>query len=674
MIRMGYPFSAIVGQEQMKTALLVNAVDPGIGGVLISGHKGTGKSTAVRGLARLLPSIHVVKGCPYHCDPDAPDILHEECFERFSKGEQLPREKKPMPLVELPLNATEDRLVGALHVEQALQTGRRVFEPGLLAFANRGILYVDEVNLLDDHLVDMLLDAAASGVNIVEREGISFQHPARFILVGTMNPEEGALRPQFLDRFGLFVPIMGVEDIDQRQEIVRRHLAFEKNPNLFHEQWADAEKDIGEKIMNARKNLPSIILSEDMMHWAVLLAKEAGARGHRAEIAMCRASRALAALLGKEAAGEEEMARAARFVLPHRMPNQSLASPHDLLQTLDEVLARVPGKKKLKFPAPLVFNDKIDEGYPDEPMQVPGSAAAGSITFSPDAEPSERTFEADDTVCVRDIHLEEMQSRTHVPGRHEKKLNSSKTGRYIRSAPAGEQDKSFDVAVDATLRAAALRSSGNQDERVSPSPFSIQSEDYRKKVRQRDRNSLVIFVVDSSDSMGAAERMAAAKGAALALCRTAYQKRDRVALVCFRNERAETLLEPTNSVALVRERLKRLPTGGATPFADGLLKAWQIVRNERAKDPAMSPVMVIISDGEANVPLESGRTALEELLSLAQAIRLDRIHFVVIDTRGNELKSDNMKRLADSLNAQYHHIDILKTGNLVNAIKEAENF
>jgi len=667
-----YPFSAIVGQEQMKTALLVNAVDPGIGGVLISGHKGTGKSTAVRGLARLLPPIDIVKGCPFHCDPDMPETMHKECFERFSKGRALPRETIPMPLVNLPLNATEDRLVGALHVEKALQSGKRVFEPGLLAFANRGILYVDEVNLLDDHLVDMLLDAAASGVNIVEREGISFMHPARFILVGTMNPEEGALRPQFLDRFGLFVPIRGVEDVAQRQEIVRRRLAFEKNPELFIEQWKEPEKDLADKIIIARKRLSLIELPEDMIKSAVLFAQEIGARGHRAEIIMARASCALAALYGKDSAGEEEMSDAARLVLPHRMPNPPLGSPHDLLQSLEDALARAPGKKKLSSPIPLKFPDKIDEGYPDEPMQIPGSAAAGSITFSLETQPQEKTFEADESVYAHDIDFEEFQSRTHAPGRHDKRLNSAKAGRYVRSSPVGEKEESFDVAVDATLRAAALHRTRNKERHSASSSFTIQSEDLRKKIRRRYRYFLVIFVVDSSDSMGARERMSAAKGAILALLKTAYQKRDRVALVCFRKEQAEIVLEPTTSVALARERLKRLPTGGATPFADGLLKAWQIVKNERVKDPSIKPVMVIISDGEANVPIESGRTALEELLTLASAMKKDPIHFVVIDTKQAELKSDNMRRLADSLNAQYYLIDHLKAGSLVHAVEKAE--
>jgi len=674
MKRIVYPFAALVGQELMKKALLLNAVDPGIGGVLISGHKGTGKSTAVRGLARLLPPIDVVKGCPFHCDPDAPDRMHKECFERFSKHRPLPRESRPMPLVELPLNATEDRLVGALHVEKALQSGKRVFEAGLLAFANRGILYVDEVNLLDDHLVDMLLDAAASGVNIVEREGISFMHPARFILVGTMNPEEGALRPQFLDRFGLFVPIRGVEDVEQRREIVRRRLAFEKDPGLFFREWEEKEKNLADIILNARKRLSKIILPDDMMNSAVLYAQEIGARGHRAEIIMSRASCALAALHGKNTVTDEEMIEAARLVLPHRMPNPPLGSPEDMFQSLEQVLSRAPGKKKLSSPIPLKFPEKIDEGYPDEPMQVPGSAAAGSITFSAEAKPQEKTYDADEAVSVEDINFDELKSRTHAPGRRDTRLNSSKAGRYVRSAQVGEKEESFDVAVDATLRAAALRRTVDKEKRSASSSLAILPEDLRKKVRKRQRNFLVIFVVDSSDSMGARERMSAAKGAILALLKTAYQKRDHVALVCFRNEQAEIMLEPTTSAALARERLKRLPTGGATPFADGLMKARQIVKNERAKDPSIKPVMVIISDGEANVPLERGRIALEELLAIASDMKKDPIHFVVIDTKQIELKSDNMRQLSNCLNAQYHHIDRLKVTNLVQAVEEAENF
>ena len=346
MKRIAFPFTAIVGQEAMKTSLVLNAVDPSIGGVLISGHKGTGKSTAVRGLASLLPKIQVVKGCPYHCDPDSPQTMHRGCRRRLDKGQSLETAIIPMPLVDLPLNATEDRLVGALHIEKALKEGEREFEPGLLAAANRGILYVDEVNLLDDHLVDMLLDAAASGINQVEREGISYNHPARFILVGTMNPEEGTLRPQFLDRFGLFVAVSGVQDPEKRAGIVRRSLEFEKSPDEFSEKFETSEREIRDRIVKAREALSRVTVPGEITDLAVRLALESKARGHRAEIVMTRTARALAALAGRKKAGKQHLAEAAGLVLPHRIGRDPSSMTEGLEQTLQGIIVRILGKKK----------------------------------------------------------------------------------------------------------------------------------------------------------------------------------------------------------------------------------------------------------------------------------------------------------------------------------------
>jgi Mg-chelatase subunit ChlI len=378
-----YPFTAIIGQEAMKTALILNAVDPAIGGVLIRGHKGTGKSTAARALARLLPEIEVVEGCPFHCPPDAPDAMCDTCLERFSRGETLSRMKSSTPVVELPLSATEDRVVGTLHVEHALRTGKRRFEPGLLAAAHRGILYVDEVNLLDDHLVDILLDAAASGVNVVEREGISHTHPARFMLIGTMNPEEGDLRPQFLDRFGLCVTVKGLADVQERRAVVRQRIAFEQNSHAFLEQWSHSEKILAEQIVRARADLASVRLPDAMLDLAVRLATEVEAHGHRSDIAILKAARALAALMDKDEVERTHIVEAARFVLPHRMQSVPLGRPEALLEKLDAAVARVLDNEPLTAGAEEVdFCENMD--FLEEQMQVPGSGAAGagSMLFS----------------------------------------------------------------------------------------------------------------------------------------------------------------------------------------------------------------------------------------------------------------------------------------------------
>ncbi len=666
-----YPFTAIIGQEPMKTALLLNAVDPSIGGVLISGHKGTGKSTAVRALGQILPEIEIVEGCPFNCSPDDSDAMEDECLERFTRGEKLPRTKRSMPVVELPLSATEDRVVGTLHIEHALRTGKRRFEPGLLAAANRGILYVDEVNLLDDHLVDMLLDAASSGVNIVEREGISFSHPSRFILIGTMNPEEGELRPQFLDRFGLCVKVKGLDDINERKEVIRQRIAFEQNPEGFLKKWYEFEKVVAGQILYARKILPNIRMPDEMLEMAVRLSTEVEVHGHRSDITILKAARALAALLEKDEVQRRHIADAAGFVLPHRI-STPLSSPQALDEKLNAALVRIvedapAGKEEIQSEYLL---DEIDR-------QTPSAHGASNINalFSLfKKKEKEKMFDADESVCVADIEIEELKTRGSAVGRRTRVRTTSHSGRYVRAVPLREGECSFDVAVDATLRASLVRQAQTGGE--PPPSVSIIPEDLRKKVRTRPRNTLIIFAVDASDSMGSGTfaRMAAAKGSVIALLTGAYQKRNRVGLVAFRNECAQVLLSPTSSITLAKDRLRQLPTGGATPFSDGLMKAWQLVKTERAKDPDIKPILVVISDGDANVPLESGRIlsdrkVLEEVCGLARQIQKDQIHSIAIDTKPRSERSDRMQRIAESLGATYHHIDRLRAKNVIEAVQ-----
>ncbi|MBL0716667.1 MAG: ATP-binding protein [Desulfosarcina sp.] len=314
-----YPFTAIVGQETMKKALILNAVNPKLGGVLIRGEKGTAKSTAVRALAALLPEIEVVDGCKFGCDPYKRASMCMECINRQDGGEELPVKKRKTRVVELPVGSTEDRVVGALDIGQAIKKGEKQFEPGILADANRGILYVDEVNLLDDHIVDVLLDSAAMGVNTIEREGISYSHPAEFILIGTMNPEEGELRPQLLDRFGLCVHIEGIADIDQRVEVVKRRAFYEQDPAGFQKTWNEEEEKRRNAVILAKELLEETAVSDDMLRLIVRIAIEMNVDGHRADIMMMKASRTLAALDGRKDVTEEDVQIAADMALQHRM-------------------------------------------------------------------------------------------------------------------------------------------------------------------------------------------------------------------------------------------------------------------------------------------------------------------------------------------------------------------
>jgi magnesium chelatase subunit I len=314
-----FPFSAIAGQVEMKTALILNVIDPGIGGVLIKGEKGTAKSTAVRALAQVLPDVKYVKGCVFHCDPRPGKGKCQNCAEAFAAGKKQEYETSPMRVVELPLSATEDRIAGTLDIEHVLQTGKKKFEPGVLAQANGNLLYVDEVNLLEDHMVDLLLDTAAMGVNYVEREGISFEHPSKFILVGSMNPEEGDIRPQLLDRFGLCVEIRGEKDLPVRTEIVARRLAFDADPERFTEAYAKETSEIKDRILRAREILANATVDKDMITMASRVAWYFKMEGHRADITMVRAAMAYSAFNGMERADKEDITAVAPMVLTHRI-------------------------------------------------------------------------------------------------------------------------------------------------------------------------------------------------------------------------------------------------------------------------------------------------------------------------------------------------------------------
>ncbi len=338
-----YPFTAVVGQERMRRALVLNAVDPRIGGVLIRGERGTAKSTAARALAALLPNVKVVEDCRFGCDPDKPASWCTECKERAQAGEKLRSITRPTPFVNLPVSATEDRVVGTLDIEKAIQKGVRAFEPGVLAAANRGLLYIDEVNLLDDHVVDVLLDAAAMGVNIVEREGISFSHPARFILVGTMNPEEGDLRPQLLDRFALSVEIRGIRDARERVSIMERNLAFEADAAHFRSDFQEKENELSQQIGNARNLVDEVTYTRQNLLSIAALTSSLNVDGHRSDLVILKTARAQAAFDGRTAINDRDIALAAELALPHRLKSSPFQREEMGMEELQERIEQLQG-------------------------------------------------------------------------------------------------------------------------------------------------------------------------------------------------------------------------------------------------------------------------------------------------------------------------------------------
>ena len=339
-----YPFTAIVGQERMRRSLVLNAVDPRIGGVLIRGERGTAKSTAARALAALLPNVRVVSGCRFGCDPDNPVAWCTECRERVARGEVLTAVTRPTPFINLPVSATEDRVVGTLDIEKAIQKGERHFEPGVLAAANRGLLYIDEVNLLDDHVVDVLLDAAAMGMNIVEREGISFTHPARFILVGTMNPEEGDLRPQLLDRFALSVDIYGIHETRERVQIMERNLDFEGAAEEFRNEWLPKENELSHQIDQGRRLVDKVTYSKRNLLSIASLTASLNVEGHRPDLVILKASRAQAAFEGRTSITDRDIALAAELALPHRLKHGPFQQDEMSMEELQERIEQLQGR------------------------------------------------------------------------------------------------------------------------------------------------------------------------------------------------------------------------------------------------------------------------------------------------------------------------------------------
>jgi magnesium chelatase subunit D len=634
-----YPFSAIVGQDGLKMALLVNAVSPEVGGVLVRGEKGTAKSTAVRALARLLPRIEAVPGCPYSCDPKAPN---PECPSGPHPADS-PSETRPVRLVELPVGASTDRLAGTLDIEKALSEGRKAFEPGLLAAAHRGILYVDEVNLLSDHLVDLLLDVAAMGVNHVEREGVSVRHPSRFILVGTMNPEEGELRPQLLDRFGVTVEVSGSPDPADRVEIVRRRLRYEAAPEEFFGEWSNADAKLAASVESARRRLPGVGLDEDMLFRISTLCAELGVDGLRGDLVTAKTARTLAAWDARDEVVLDDVKRAALLALAHRRRRVPFEQPGIDPEELENALSG-------------------DDPDPDGGAPPSGGSQEGGER-SPSArgsEPSEAQTGAGERSHSAAEPFEPVRLEAPEKGR------GGPLGRRSRitgeaGLPVGDREhgaNTGDVALAATVRAAAphQRARGREGPGIEVRPH-----DLRQNVREGREGNLILFLVDASGSMAARRRMSAVKGAVLSLLNDAYQRRDKVALISFRGEDARILLPPTSSVELAASRLENLPTGGRTPLAAGIERAAEVLKRESLRDRGRRPLLVLLTDGRATTGPDP-KAAAAHLRSLGAAS-------FVVDTEEGYVRLGMAGEVAGAMGARCLRLEDLRADDLVDLVE-----
>ncbi|MFI9552577.1 magnesium chelatase subunit D family protein [Nonomuraea endophytica] len=668
-----YPFSAVVGLDDLKLALVLNAVSPRVGGVLVRGEKGTAKSTIVRALAAQLPSVDVVAGCRFACDPAAPD---PDCPDGpHDPGEQ--RHRRPASLVELPVGASEDRLVGSLDVERALTEGVKAFEPGLLASAHRGVLYVDEVNLLHDHLVDLLLDAAALGTCYVEREGVSVRHAARFLLVGTMNPEEGELRPQLLDRFGLTVQVKASRNPDERAEVVRRRMAYDASPEEFVARWTVQESALGERILRARALLSGgVVLPDARLLQIAAVCAGFEVDGLRADLVTANAAMAHAAWQGRDRVTEEDVRVAARLSLPHRRRRDPFDAPGLDEDLLEELLDRHRGDDDPDGPPDTPpdgpgsqpdqgeagptpdpgHNSQPDQGDPGHNSQLdqgdsqPDRRGAGDQGEGGDDSPG-RDEAGGGVVAVAGVAAPYRVPVLKVPG-----LGAGASGRRSRArTPRGRatgarvpHGKVKDLHLPATLLAAAPY----QKERGRSGPgLLLRGGDLREVVREGRESNLVLFVVDASGSMAARRRMTAVKTAVLSLLLDAYQRRDKVGLVTFRGRGAEVALPPTSSVEAGAARLRSLPTGGRTPLAEGLARAAEVLRVERMRDPDRRPLVVVVTDGRATAGGDVD----------AAAGLLKGVACVVVDCESGPVRLGLAVRLAARLAAEVVTLDDLGT-------------
>ncbi|TDC40337.1 putative cobaltochelatase [Micromonospora sp. KC213] len=685
---MNYPFSAVLGMDDMRLALLLNAVSPAIGGVLVRGEKGTAKSTAVRALAALLPPVDRVAGCRFGCDPAVPD---PGCPDG-PHPTAAPAERRPARLVELPVGAAEDRVVGSLDLEKALAEGVRAFEPGLLAAAHRGVLYVDEVNLLHDHLVDLLLDAAAMGRCHVEREGVSVSHAARFLLVGTMNPEEGELRPQLLDRFGLTVEVTASRDPAVRVEVVRRRLAADADPAGFAVRWAEADAEVARRVAAARRRLDRVVLPDAALRQIAEVCAAFDVDGMRADIVTARAAVAHAAWQGRERVTAEDVRVAARLALPHRRRRDPFDSPGLDDKRLDEALDRAreehpddpdddggpgpgggPTGPDHDDPSGPGDGDRPGPEHDDGPGDPtgPGTGSDGpdrggddvTGTAAPDGPATGQPRHGARAASTQPVAVPDQGLRARlltatgvgdgVPGRRSR----ARTGRGRTTGARLPARRAGALHLPATLRAAAPHQHGRGRR---GGPLVLRPTDLREAVREGREGNLVLFVVDASGSMGARQRMAAVKGAVLALLTDAYQRRDKVAVVAFRGTGAQTLLPATSSVLAASTRLADLPTGGRTPLAEGLLAAADLLRVQRLRDPKRRPLVLVVTDGRAT----AGPHPLDRAARAAAVLAASGASCVVVDCESGPVRLDLAGRLAAQLGAAHHRLTEVATAPL----------
>ena len=632
-----YPFAAVVGQAQVKKAILIALVNPKAGGLLIGGEKGTAKSTLVRSAASLLTDQHIIN---------------------------------------LPLNVTEDMLFGSIDIERAVTKGERAFATGILGRANGSILYIDEVNLLRQELLTAVLDTNAAGLNRVERDGISHLENVHYTVIGTMNPEEGALPSHILDRFGMYADVKTENDIEKRVEIMRRLLSYSKDIQGFENKYRSETEALRRKIAVARKVASKVEIPEAMLQLAASMCAQAFCAGHRAELYLLEAAKAIAALDDRTYILPKDMDEAAVYVLPHRMrkppeqESQELQNDTPPNNEQDDVEEdddenndddNESDKQQDNVALPTNQQEQSDDDINDN------NSTQDDQEQNNNPAPDEQVSDIDKTFRLPKILLDMGKNNTKRRGSGKRSTTRTdlKQGRYVRSELP--RDRVEDLAFDATIRAAAPYQKLRKQNGCA---LVIKDEDMRQKVREKRIGSTFLFAVDASGSMGARERMRAVKGAIFYMLQEAYQKRDRIGMIAFRRQKAELLLPITRSVDLAKKQLAELPTGGKTPLADGLALSLTTLGRLNKKDKEMEPVLILVTDGRTNaVDADGANDPVDSAIKMAECIRKAKITSVVIDTEKDFIKLGIARQIADAMGASYYTLNNLSKENILHIIR-----